>query len=124
MKKLFQVVLVGSICLLCFSCYYDEVLDIEVPIPDNISYQDDIQPLFNQSCVSCHNGNLPPDLRSADSYNSLLNGYVVPGNASQSILYKSLLNIDGISLMPPEGQWSATKINLVEAWIDGGALDN
>lgn len=124
MKKYFQKILVANLILMSFSCYYDEVLDIQVPLPENVSFQNDIQPLFDQSCVTCHDANLAPDLRDINSYNSLLNGYVVPGDADESILYMSLINSNGVALMPPEGQWPDSRINLVLSWINEGALDN
>ncbi len=110
------------------SCYYDafpeeEIIDDSGTPNEDVSYQSDIIPLWAQ-CVGCHNGNEPPDLRDNVSYNDLLNGFVVPGDADASILYKSLLGIDGISLMPPGSQWPDTKINLVKDWINQGALDN
>lgn len=107
------------------SCYYDSFPpeEIDPPIEEDVSYSDDIMPLWVQ-CVGCHNGTVPPDLRDEFSYDSLLDGYVVPFESDESILYKSLLGIDGISLMPPGAQWPASKTNLVKAWIDQGALDN
>ena len=111
------------------SCYYDSIIEDDfVPIEGNgevpeVSYQTDIIPLWVQ-CVGCHNGTLPPDLRDNASYNELLNGYVVPGNADASILYKSLLGIDGIELMPPGAMWPDNNINLVRDWINQGALNN
>jgi len=129
MKKLVQLVILITVSLFMHSCYYDSIYE---PIaddsdnggePDIVSYQNDIIPLWVQ-CVGCHNGNEPPDLRDDVSYNNLLNGFVVPGNAEASTLYKSLLNLDGVPLMPPGGQWPDSKINLVKDWIDQGALPN
>ena len=125
MKKLFQYIMLVGFSLCMTSCYYDaypEEIDIIDPGTD-VSYKDNIIPLWNQ-CVGCHNGNQPPDLRDDVSYNDLLNGFVVPGNADASILYKSLLGTDNVSLMPPGSPWPDTKINLVKAWIDQGALNN
>jgi hypothetical protein len=129
MKKLFQFILMIIMGLVINSCYYDAFPE-EVIIDDpgdtpteDVSYQSDIIPLWVQ-CVGCHSGNEPPDLRDANSYNALLNGFVVPGDADASILYKSLLGIDGVPLMPPGSQWPDTKINLVEDWINQGALNN
>ncbi len=129
MKKLLQLVILITVSLFMNSCYYDSIYE---PIdegpgnggePDIVSYQNDIIPLWAQ-CVGCHNGNEPPNLENAVSYNELLNGYVVPNDADASVLYKSLLNLDGVPLMPPGGQWPDSKINLVKDWIDQGALDN
>ena len=127
MKKLFQFVILIIMGLSVSSCYYDSVYEATEPIdpdgPDELSYQADIIPLWGQ-CVGCHNGTVPPNLEDAVSYDELLNGYVIPGDSEASILYKSLLGIDGVSLMPPGSQWPDTKINAVKDWIDQGALDN
>lgn len=125
MKNIFQILILLSMGLFLNSCYYDAYLEEgEVaPPPDNVSYQNDIIPLWGQ-CVGCHNGTEEPDLRDEFSYDSLLNGYVIPDDAEGSILYKSLLGIDGVSLMPPGSQWPDSKIELVKAWINQGALDN
>jgi hypothetical protein len=129
MKKRLKTVLVGSLSLWCFSCYYDEIIEIaeeNVPTPENISFKNEIQPLFNESCIQCHGGNLnlTPVLEGNVAYANLLNGYVVVNDAEASTLYKSFLNIDGVPLMPPEGKLSDSKIRLVKGWIDQGALDN
>ncbi len=126
MKKLFQLLILITISLFVSSCYYESIYEPVSEDEDNlenISYQNDINPLWAQ-CVGCHNGNEPPDLREDVSYDNLLNGFVIPNNAEESILYKSLLGLDGVSLMPPGSQWSDAKINLVKAWINQGALDN
>lgn len=136
MKKLFQIVLVSSLSLLCFSCYYDEVPDWDntiyedgvddegIPnIPDTveISFANDIQPIFTSNCIGCHNGNTSPDLRAGNSYNSLSNGYVVAGDADGSKLYEKL---------PGRGHFdvgfglSVDDIALIKAWINQGAKEN
>ena len=125
MKKLFQFSLPLIFSLFLTSCYYNSVyedVDDNGPVED-VSYQADILPLWGQ-CVGCHNGSEPPNLEDMVSYNELLNDYVVPGDADASILYKSLLGIDGVSLMPPGSQWPDTKINAVKDWINQGALNN
>ncbi len=128
MKKLIQLVILITVGLFMNSCYYDSIYEPINEDSDNggepgiVSYQNDIIPLWVQ-CVGCHNGNEPPNLED-DSYNELLNGYVVPNDADASVLYQSLLGINGVSLMPPGSQWPDSKINLVKDWIDQGALDN
>ena len=112
------------------SCYYDALPE---DVPDDgdgdgggdtelVSYQNDIVPLWVQ-CTGCHKaGGDVPNMED-DSYNNLLNGYVIPENADASILYKSLIN-DGVELMPPGSGWPSAKIDLVRDWINQGALNN
>ena len=127
MKKLFKIVLYSGLILLFQSCYYDTVIEEEViPPPDDVSYSNDIQPLWNADCVSCHRGgtSVPPDLTEENSWGELLNGYVVPFESGESSLMNSLNGTNGEQLMPPGNKWSDNKINLVKAWIDQGAKNN
>ena len=123
MKKLFQFVLPILMSLLMTSCYYNEVLETTDVVTDDVSYQADILPLWGE-CVICHSGNEPPNLEDMVSYDELLNGFVVPNDADASVLYKSLLGIDNVSLMPPGAMWPNARINLVRDWINQGALNN
>jgi hypothetical protein len=126
MKNLIQFVIAVTLSLLMTSCFYDTVYEDANGDNGNpeVSYQADIIPLWAADCVSCHNGNEPPNLLDNVSYSELLSGYVVPGDADASILYKSLLGIDGVPLMPPGSMWPNDKIDLVKDWIDQGALNN
>ena len=124
MKKLFKIVLCFSIGLLCFSCYYDEVLEMpELPIPEDVSFQSDIQPIFTSSCATCHDQNRDPDLRDGNAFAALMAGnYIVVGNADNSELFNKLPGIGhpvdvGFNL-------GADDIALIRAWINEGAKNN
>jgi hypothetical protein len=129
MKKLFKFLTIVGLSLFMTSCYYDAYP--EEPFNDDggnnggvdISYTDQIVPLWVQ-CTGCHKaGGDEPNMQD-NSYNNLLNGYVVPGDAEASDLYKSLLGSGGVPLMPPGSKWSDSKINLVKDWINQGAKIN
>jgi mono/diheme cytochrome c family protein len=127
MKKIFQYLMALTVSLLATSCYYDEMPpDAVTPIPETVSYSNDVQPLWNESCISCHKpGATAPDLTAANSYSALTlnNKYVIPSNAAGSKLHKSLVG-DGAAVMPTSGKWSDSKIALVDKWINAGALNN
>jgi len=127
MKKIIQYIMMIIVSLMATSCYYDEMPpEAVIPIPDVVSYSKDIQPLWNQDCISCHKtGATAPDLTAANSYLALTasNKYVIPGNATGSKLHKSLMG-DGAAIMPTSGKWSDSKIALVDKWINDGALNN
>ena len=130
MKNILKYTLLFSLGLFVNSCYYDAYPEYEdtdtdtgsEPSNENVSYADDIVPLWSQ-CVGCHQGNTPPDMKN-NGYANLLNGYVVKGDAENSILYQSLLGTNGVSLMPPGSKWPDSKINLVKDWINQGAKNN
>ncbi|HLF63200.1 MAG TPA: hypothetical protein VI603_05595 [Saprospiraceae bacterium] len=122
-----------SSILICFglivfviSCKYDEVLPVEPDPGVQISFNNDIIPIFNSSCnlSSCHNGSGPsPDLRPGTAYDALWNGsYIDTLVPENSELYLWLSGARGIP-MPVEGV-NAGYVSTVLQWIDQGALDN
>jgi hypothetical protein len=127
MKKIIQYLMMLLVSLMATSCYYDEMPpEAVIPIPDVVSYSEDVQPLWDKDCISCHKpGETAPDLTAANSYLALTQNsrYVIAGNAAGSKLHKSLVG-DGASIMPTEGKWSDSKIALVDKWINDGALNN
>jgi hypothetical protein len=128
MKKVIQIFVLIFMSLAVSSCYYDYIPAEDIEDPENlpeVSYADDIIPIWVGYCITnCHDGTIPPDLRNDVSYDELLDGYVVPGNANDSVLYQSLLGSDGIELMPPGDMMSDELISLVRNWINQGALNN
>ena len=125
MKNTIKILILTVMAFSLGSCYNDTFPEDNGPAPEDVSYSEDIQPMWDNDCVSCHPTVAPPNLKPGVSYNSLLNGgYVIPGNADDSVLYQSLLGTNGVSLMPPAGIWPASEIKKVEAWINEGAKDN
>lgn len=128
MKKLFRIVLVSSLSLLCFSCYYDELIErpIDIPeipdLPENISYSTEVQPIFTTNCISCHSSSLSPDLRAGYSYDALVPDYVIAGDPEASKLFQ---NLPGIGHPIDVGfVLGAEDIAYIYAWIDQGAKNN
>ena len=126
-KLLFQIVLVSSISLLCFSCYYDEIPDHllnppELPTdPDDpdyveISFSNDVQVIFNANCIGCHNNNQDPDLREGNSYNALVPNYVTAEDADNSAIYNKVLG--------GHGNLNTTQLQTLKGWINQGAENN
>jgi hypothetical protein len=121
MKKPLQIVILITVSLCMNSCYYDSIYEPIVDGNDNgngdvteITYSNDIAPIFN-FCANCHNGTQVPDLRAANAYNSLVPDYVIEFDAEASPLYIKLE--DGHQSLPQ------SRLNLVKAWIDQGALE-
>lgn len=123
MKRIIPFILAGGF-LLFSSCYYDS-RDAEelpdVPVPEDVSFSEDVQPILNQ-CTQCHNGSPAPDMREGNSYNALVPAYVEAGNAEGSLLYQRL---------PGNGHpfdvgfvLSDEEIATIKGWIDQGAKNN
>lgn len=102
------------------SCTYDYVAPAE-NLPTNVSFSQDVQPIFDQNCITCHNGSQSPDLRASNSYDALMSGnYINTTSAEQSTLYKRI-NGGG---MPPAGKLSTDDLNKILVWIKEGAKNN
>ena len=122
MKKLLKIVLVYSLALFFTSCYYNELpeeADIVIPPETEVSFDDDIVPIFiSYNCSQCHkSGGQSPDLSAGNEYNSLVPAYVNAGSSSTSKLY-TVLAIDRHRNVDKES------IALIKKWIDDGAEAN
>ena len=117
-----------GVSLFMTSCYYDAEIELPPdgtggPIPTDVLFGTDIQPLFTAKCTTCHNGNVAnPDLRAGSAYNNIVPQHVVAGDAEASNLFNSLPGNNhpinaGFSLSTDEKA-------LIKAWIDEGAKNN
>ncbi len=128
MKNIFNLLSkIAALILTLFltSCYYDDVVEKVIPPNTDVSFANDIQPIFNTNCVACHPAVNQPDLTEGNSYTFLTvtdPALVVPFDADGSELYQRLIGVP--SVMPPGGPLSNEDISLVEAWINQGALNN
>ena len=95
--------------------------------PGKPNFQDDILPIFDQSCNSCHN----PDKAKGSLILSTINGVmhggssgkvVVPEDGKSSLLYQLAARLKEPH-MPPRGQGLETEqVKLLKRWIDQGLL--
>ncbi|NNE15494.1 MAG: hypothetical protein HKN51_10995 [Saprospiraceae bacterium] len=126
----------GIFVFLC-SCEAEEgpfVTELETI---DVSYATDIQPIFTNRCIQCHDQNHPTglDLREGNSYDLLVNitssNYapnlrIEPLSLENSVLWHKVIG-DGVfgQQMPPVGDpLSNFDIEKIESWIELGAPDN
>ena len=118
-KSKFVHVILIFIALLCFvSCEYNTIEFDEIVIPPDqeISFSEDIIPIFTANCIQCHDGGTDPDLREANAYNALISGsYINTENPAESSLYTILLEGSHST------RASATEKQLILEWITRGA---
>lgn len=101
----------------------------EEKMPPKVTFDDDVRPIFQAKCASCHN----PDKKSAGldltNYSGLMQGgasgeVIEAGDASASYLY-NLVTHDEEPSMPPESpKIPDAMIETLRKWIDGGVLEN
>jgi len=108
--------------LLLSGCEYDTIdPDFLPPLPpdEEISFSQDIQPIFTSNCLQCHDGGLDPDLRSGNAYQSLQDdNYINLPNPSDSKIY-TILNKSS-----HQSRTNAKEKQMILQWITQGAKDN
>jgi len=92
-----------------------------------VDYDDDIQPIFNSRCTSCHGGQSGVTLTSYDAtmesvgtqYDKLI---VIPGQPDASPLVDKIEpNPEFGARMPQGGSLTAGQVSLIRQWISEGA---
>ena len=82
------------------------------------SLSNDIQPIFNSNCVSCHGGTVSPNLKEGQSYNSLTKGNYVTSPAESSRLNNQINSPSHAARTT-----AAEKLKILY-WIEQGAKNN
>lgn len=126
MKSL-KSLLLGGVLLSLFSCYVDkeEILypsSFECNSTTTTSYSEDIAPILDVNCYSCHRENVYQTLGSGinlSDYN------VVASKATDGSLLGSVSHESDYTAMPLNGEkLSDCKIELIQKWINDGAQNN
>jgi hypothetical protein len=99
----------------------------------DVTYEKDIRPLFNDSCVKCHGAQKPKAHLRLDTLEGALKGsedgkVVLPGNSAKSKLVINVahLGAEDVYMPPPNNKMkipplTPEQIGLIRAWIDQGA---
>ena len=91
-----------------------------------VNYQSDIQPIFNNNCIFCHQNGGSATLNLA-TYSGVMNGgwsgpAIIVGDHQNSLLYQRIIQPIGTDgSMPPNDPLSQSQIDLIAQWIDEGA---
>lgn len=104
----------------------------EVPVPivpcdeSTVDFNRDVLPLLISKCSMCHNPSNPSDGIVLTSYESVMNSDVVePGELEGSDLWERVTESDPSKVMPrpPAQPLSAAELDIIERWIQQGALN-
>jgi hypothetical protein len=125
MLKKHQVKIVKGAVILTTLCVCVCAADVR----GNIDFGRDIQPLLREHCVECHGPSQQMKGLRLDRRRDALpnrvgaNGArIVPGNSAKSLLFQRLTGTQSGPQMPPAGPLPESKINLIQTWIDQGAV--
>lgn len=113
MKRVKIIVALVIAVAIFYSCAKDKARPEATPEPCTpVSFANDVMPVINAHCVSCHN--------SASSYSPLEDYNTVKLRFDDGSLKQKVL-ID--KSMPPGGM-SAEEVQKIRCWIEQGGLDN
>lgn len=123
---IYVAILMGLVVVQSVSCKYDDVLPLEPDPGVQISFSEDIIPIFNASCnfSGCHTSGGPaPDLRAGTAYEALFAGsYIDTLQPLNSELYLWMAG-ERDQDMPPQGT-NLSYVATVKLWIEQGAKNN
>ncbi|MEQ2008634.1 MAG: DUF1553 domain-containing protein [Limisphaerales bacterium] len=94
---------------------------------DPARFRDQIRPLLDSKCVSCHGpekqkGGLRLDSRAAALKGGEHGPAFVPGDVAKSLLLQAVRHATKDLAMPPKEKLPAKDIAALEAWVKAGAL--
>jgi hypothetical protein len=96
---------------------------------NTVSFEKDIKPIFEQTCLRCHGPERPKSHFRLDNRESALKGGdngvdIIPGDSANSPLVHYVARLVPDMEMPPEGKGqplTADQIGILRKWIDDGA---
>lgn len=95
---------------------------------EKITYDDHVFPIFEQSCLNCHNPDKTKGGLDLSTFSGAMKGgsggkIAEPGDVSSKIL--TCVTRTAEPFMPPEGDaLTGDKISVIKAWIESGLLEN
>ena len=97
-----------------------------LPVFGEVSYSEDVAPLFARHCLVCHGESLQQSGFRLDRRDAAIRGgssgpAIVPGDASASALIRRLEGHEGLQQMPPGGPLPADDVETIRLWVDQGA---
>lgn len=103
------------------ACYFDVIINEEPNTSEAVSFSKDLVPVFQASCVSCHDGQITqPDFSSSVLYTNLSTGnYLSVTDPENSTLITKIR-----SDHPYAGAVTETEIQKLITWMKEGAANN
>ncbi|RZA02853.1 MAG: DUF1549 domain-containing protein, partial [Moraxellaceae bacterium] len=137
-RKLYYILaIISVICLGIYACnpFRGNEAGGDQDLPDEVSYNFDIRPIFSDKCFKCHGpdankreAGLRLDI-AEEAYKALKDNpkahALVPGNPKLSELFNRVATTDSSIMMPPPEsnlkKLSDYEVSIIEKWIKQGA---
>jgi cytochrome c553 len=111
-----------------YACKHEP--DVIIPQPPSsggtteVCFEADVLPLFQTNCAKsgCHDAATHQDEYVLDSYSNIIKKGIVPGNATNSKIYKVLFETGSDQMPPPpNADLSSAQKAIIGKWINEGA---
>jgi WD40 repeat protein len=94
-----------------------------------VTFEEHIKPIFREHCLSCHNQEQKKGGLSLDSYSATMAGgssgeVVLGGDVESSRLFALTSHREQPKMPPMQDKLAAGKLELLQKWIEQGALEN
>lgn len=95
--------------------------------PAQVTYQDDVRPIFQQHCFACHSQDDRNSDLALDNYNDVMVGgaggeVVAGGDADGSRLWMLVTHQDAPEMPPGGDKLPQDQLDVIRTWIDAGLL--
>jgi hypothetical protein len=136
-KSLFLLVGLTAVLTLSAADKNKKPVDIsKLPPPSDktgLTYEKDIKPIIEKSCVKCHSGEKPKSKYRIDTLANAIKGgesgeaAIIPGDSAKSPMVHNVCDLIEDMEMPPTDKrdkypaLTKAQIGILRAWIDQGA---
>ena len=103
------------------------LLGVPVFAQDKVTYDDHVLPIFQQTCLNCHNPDKAKGGLDLSTFSGTMKGgsggkIAEPGDTGSKLIAVVLQTSE--PKMPPEGdKLGGDQINILKSWIEGGLLE-
>jgi uncharacterized membrane protein len=127
--KLFAAIMILFILVIPAACTYHQAEEVD-PVFFNGSYKEDIQPIIERNCYSCHSSTATDPKRPGyalfDDFDELKRYALKPStvNAEFTTLQARLRQVEFPPMPLEKDPLPESEIRLIESWIKAGAPNN
>jgi len=98
-------------------------------LPEKVTYDDHIKPIFREHCLSCHNANDKKSGLALDSFSATMAGgsggeCLVAGDLDSSRLWALTAHVEQPTMPPNQDKIADPKLALLKKWIEQGMPEN
>lgn len=118
MRK-FNLLVAGSILIFtsCTNHSEDDLINLETT-PETVTFINDVKPIIDANCISCHGTSFPQGNLSLTTYSQVKSAV-----QNNGLLTRISLPDGNPSLMPTTGRMPQATIDLITAWNEDGLLE-